>query len=204
MATVQIFTAARMQAIEDQAIVNARLDNGSGTDKNLVLIRNNDTEINVGNVRGPIGITPTVPDEINWNADGRLAGASPVGGAGVPPLKLLAGKALINTNTYGQEVVYFPGTDPDFLGISAVVCQVSQLDDLIFTHIYTGSGSPVGPTTRGVSIESVQAIVDSVTTSSFRVTLGVGGNLGAFGVPEAGIRLGGTTNLALSWMAFGW
>lgn len=52
MATVQVFTAARMQEIEDQAIIDAEL-----VGDNLVLERHNGTTVDVGSVRGPTGAT---------------------------------------------------------------------------------------------------------------------------------------------------
>lgn len=52
MATVQVYTAARTQEIEDQAIIDASL-----VGDNLVLERNNGTTIDVGSVRGPTGST---------------------------------------------------------------------------------------------------------------------------------------------------
>ena len=58
MATVTVFTAARMAEIEDQAITDARIDG-----YNLIVIRNNLQELDLGNVRGPIGLTgPQGPD----------------------------------------------------------------------------------------------------------------------------------------------
>ena len=54
MASVTGYTAARMQEIEDQAIVD-----GSIVGDNLILERNNGATINAGNVRGPAG--PTGP-----------------------------------------------------------------------------------------------------------------------------------------------
>lgn len=56
MASVTGYTAARMQEIEDQAVVG-----GSVVGDNLVLTRYNGGTINAGNVRGPIGPTGTVP-----------------------------------------------------------------------------------------------------------------------------------------------
>lgn len=50
MASVTGYTAARMQAIEDQAIVD-----GSVVGDNLILERHNGTTINAGSVRGPGG-----------------------------------------------------------------------------------------------------------------------------------------------------
>lgn len=55
-ATVRVFTAARMAAIEEEAITGARLN---GT--NLILVRNNEDEIDVGNVRG----IPGPPGDVN-------------------------------------------------------------------------------------------------------------------------------------------
>lgn len=50
MAEVTGFTAARMLAMEDATIIDARLDG-----YNLILITKDTTEIDVGDVRGPIG-----------------------------------------------------------------------------------------------------------------------------------------------------
>lgn len=52
MATVQVFTAARSQEIEDQAIIDASL-----VGDNLVLERHNGATIDVGSVRGATGAT---------------------------------------------------------------------------------------------------------------------------------------------------
>lgn len=197
MATVQIFTAARMQAIEDQAIVNAELRDGSGSNKELVLIRNNATEINVGNVRGPIGVTPTVPDELNWRHTGVLAGSAPSGGTGVPPLKYQAGTVAVTTNTEGRELISFADS---FLGVCSVVVQVAQASpDVVFTNIDGGPGG-----TYGVSVENIQLLVGSVTTTNFLLTVACGGGAGAYGIPVPGIRLGGTSAFQVNWMAFGW
>lgn len=50
MATVQVFTAARMQEIEDNTVVG-----GLVVGDDLILTRNDATTVNAGNVRGPIG-----------------------------------------------------------------------------------------------------------------------------------------------------
>ncbi len=55
MATVQVFTAARSQEIEDNTIVSGLI---VGDD--LILTRNDSTTVNAGNVRGPIGPTGSV------------------------------------------------------------------------------------------------------------------------------------------------
>lgn len=52
MTSVTSFTAARMQAIEDETIVDAELDGD-----NLILTTREGTDINVGSVRGPTGAT---------------------------------------------------------------------------------------------------------------------------------------------------
>lgn len=52
MATVTVFTAARMTAIEDSAIVD-----GSVVGDNLILTTHDGTPIDAGNVRGPTGNT---------------------------------------------------------------------------------------------------------------------------------------------------
>lgn len=54
MATVTGFTAARMQTIEDSTVVD-----GNIVGDDLILLTRDNTEINAGNVRGPVG--PTGP-----------------------------------------------------------------------------------------------------------------------------------------------
>lgn len=55
MGSVTAFTAARSKAIEDNAFVSARVD-AVGEARNLILIKKNDVEVNVGDIRGPQGI----------------------------------------------------------------------------------------------------------------------------------------------------
>ncbi len=71
MPTVTGFTAARMLAIEEQAIVDGEI-----IGDNLILVRNDETTINAGNVRGPQGV------------------AGPPGGLGEAP---------IDGSTYGRK-----------------------------------------------------------------------------------------------------
>lgn len=54
MTTITAYTAVRMQAIEDAAIVNARLGGVGGTE--LILTNNIGTDFNVGNVQGIQGV----------------------------------------------------------------------------------------------------------------------------------------------------
>lgn len=90
MATVQVFTAARSQEIEDQAIVDASL-----VGDNLVLERHNGATIDVGSVRGPTGATgatgSVVPagTPLMW-----LFPTLPSGG-----LVWIEGQAILNCNT---------------------------------------------------------------------------------------------------------
>lgn len=68
-ATVRVFTAARMQAIEDNSIVS-----GTVTGDNLILTQNDGGTINAGNVRGPQGD----PGPINQaNLDSAIAASHP-------------------------------------------------------------------------------------------------------------------------------
>lgn len=51
-ATVRVFTAARMQEIEDNCVVSAYIEVGEDSARNLILVKNNGVQINVGNVGG--------------------------------------------------------------------------------------------------------------------------------------------------------
>lgn len=66
MGTVQAYTAARMLAIENSTIVDARIDSGD-----LILIQKDLTEINVGPVVGSTGPTGdmSVADKNNLQSD---------------------------------------------------------------------------------------------------------------------------------------
>jgi hypothetical protein len=55
MASVTGYTAARMQEIEDSAIID-----GAVVGDDLILTRYDTTTINAGNVRGPVGTMPSV------------------------------------------------------------------------------------------------------------------------------------------------
>jgi len=197
MATVQIFTAARMQAIEDQAIVNARLDNGSGTDKNLVLIRNNNTEVNVGNVRGPIGVTPTVPDELQWNYVSGIVNASRPTADSVP-LKIKTGSAVIATGVDAEDTIPFGST---FTGIFSVFVQLGDEHTAPYTHV---NGVSVG--SRSLNTGLLNFTCKDYTTTGFNIKATVppvepGSPIGQFDLP---VGVGGLTGVRINWLAIGW
>lgn len=51
-ATVRVFTAERMQWIEDNCVVSGYIEVGEDSARNLILVKNNGIQINVGNVGG--------------------------------------------------------------------------------------------------------------------------------------------------------
>lgn len=85
MATVTGFTAARMQAIEDSAIVGGTVLGG-----NLILTKHSGATINAGSVIGPVG--PTGPTGATSIAV-CTSGTRPTGGS------LFAGLAIFETDT---------------------------------------------------------------------------------------------------------
>jgi len=94
MATVTGYTAARMQEIEDSAIIG-----GVIVGDDLILTRYDEGEINAGNVRGPTGSPGVTEGEL----DDFILNTSPVGsitdyiGAAAPPKwALLQGQILVN------------------------------------------------------------------------------------------------------------
>lgn len=200
MPTVEVFTRARMQAIEDEAIVDARIDI-VGSERHLILIRNNGIEIDAGDVRGPAGSTPslpTIPDELDWNASSdRVYGSAPPGGAGTPTLKLQAGTEVVTTNTEGRIPILFPEA---FNGVSSVVAQIGQNTDCFYTHINDVS---IGGS-AGVSVENINIMTENVSGTAFHITMGTSGGGGGFGAPLPASRLGGCGPVRINWMAFGW
>lgn len=192
MANVTVFTADRMAQIESQAITDARLD---GT--NLVLVRNDLTEVNVGNVQGPTGSTPTVPDELDWNVLNRVTGAAPTGGAGVPTLKMQAGTGVHISNTSGTISISFPET---FTGVGSVVAQVGDTSDPYYTHI-NGAGSY--PDTL-IGIGNINLVTGSYSGTGFVVKLFTPGGASDYGNPLPDATVGGCGPIRINWMAFGW
>lgn len=189
MSVVRVFTAERMQAIEDEAITGARLD---GTD--LILIRNNNTEINLGNVKGATG-SPGV-DELIWKAGSTLAGSSPTGGGDAQPLKVQAGKAYVTTNTSGDATVTFPQA---FSGVAAVVMQMIGTVDVSYTHL-NGANYPDAP----LGVGNINLTLHSYTTTTFKLRAFAGGGSNAvYGNPIQDIAVGGIS-FDVAWIAYGW
>lgn len=74
MATVTGYTAARMQEIEDSAIIS-----GTILGDNLILITRDGTEINAGNVRGPQGIEGPIGEVSEAQLNAAIAAAHATG-----------------------------------------------------------------------------------------------------------------------------
>lgn len=58
--TVRVYTAARMKQIEDRCVVDARLEPGPDDVVSLILVRNDGSTINVGQIGG-IVVDPEDP-----------------------------------------------------------------------------------------------------------------------------------------------
>ncbi len=201
MPTVEVFTKERMQAIEDEAIVDARIQ-AVGEQRQLILIKNNEEEVNVGDVRGPIGPTPslpTIPDELNWKTKSKVAGIDPPGGNGVPSLKIQSGTEVVSTNLDGRVAIMFPEI---FQGVSAVFCQVGDASSPWYTHINGTLYHP--PSSQTVDYANLNVVVEGYLEHAFHVTVCIAGNVDdAFGVPLPGGRIT-CQNLRLNWLAIGW
>ena len=201
MATVEVFTKARMQAIEDEAIVDSRIDT-VGEERQLILIRNNGVEINAGNVRGPIGITPTlptIPDELDWsatNVNGPIVGGAAPGGSGAAPLKMQAGSNVIATTATGRALISF--AEP-FNGLAAVVAQIGDTNTFTYNHL---NGIPVGDHT--IRADTCNVTTETYAQTGFHVTIAVPPVTDAFGVLAPPVTVGGINNIRINWMAFGW
>ena len=204
MSSVEVFSRARMQEIEDEAIVDARIDS-VGAERRLILIKHNGEEINAGDVRGPAGTpgtTPTVPDEINWfvNPGVPIAGTEPIGSGNAQPLKMQAGSAVITTNTVGRAAITFP---TPFAGIASVIAQIGDVTDPTYTHlngVYMGDG-----VFANTGVFNVQ--VEGYVLSGFHITLTIPsvepGPFGTIADPSC-VAVGGCSPIRINWMAFGW
>jgi microcystin-dependent protein len=105
VATVTSYTAARMKAIEDGTVVD-----GDVVGNNLILTKHDGSQIDAGDVRGPVGATGP-------KGDPGAPGASAI--SAIPgEMKLWPGTALPNVTKYGHWVwadgsVYSAATYPD-------------------------------------------------------------------------------------------
>jgi microcystin-dependent protein len=105
VATVTSYTAARMKAIEDGTVVD-----GDVVGDNLILTKHDGSQVNAGNVRGPVGATGPKGDP-----------GTPAAGAisSIPgEMKLWPGTSLPDVAKYGHWVwadgaVYLVATYPD-------------------------------------------------------------------------------------------
>jgi|JI6StandDraft_1071083.scaffolds.fasta_scaffold32588_2 hypothetical protein len=197
MATVEVFTKARMLAIEEQAIVNADLRPGSGSDQELILIRNNDTEINVGNVRGPIGVTPTVPDELQWSYVSGVVNASRPAPDSVP-LVLKTGSAVITTDITAEDTVPFGSA---FTGIFSVFVQLGDEGNANYRYL---NGIDFGSKVLNTGL--LNFTVKTYTTTGFNVKLTVppvepGAGIGQLDLP---VGVGNCGPVRINWLAIGW
>lgn len=105
MGTVTVFTAARMQAIEDAAIVSGLVDiNGD-----LILYRYDDGEVNAGNVVGPQGIQGATGPIGPEGPVGPIGPEGPAGPAGSPPDASTTVKGLVEIATTAEAQA---GIDP--------------------------------------------------------------------------------------------
>lgn len=64
-ASVTVFTAERMKQIEDNCVVDGRIEVGEDSARNLILVKNDGSTINVGNVGGTGGTVVTPPPDGN-------------------------------------------------------------------------------------------------------------------------------------------
>lgn len=200
MATVEVFTKARMQAIEDEAIVGARIEI-VGEQRQLILERNNGQEINAGNVRGAIGLTPvlpSIPDEINWNHGTPLVGIAPAGGPTSVPIRIQSGTTVIETNTVGRAAIFFPAL---FNGVFSVIAQIGDAVDVICTH-YNGGGMIGSPHTIGIG--NLNVLVDGYATNAFHVNIYASGGMNDFGMQFSDPVVGGSSPIRINWIAIGW
>jgi hypothetical protein len=201
MPTVTGYTAARMKEIEDQAIVDARL-----TSYNLVLVRHNLEEINVGNIRGeqgPRGL-PGVDavNELIWKTGAQLVGTAATGGGDAQPLRLVASSTVVTTNTAGDATITFPQAFSG--GLSSVVAQVANNTslpvDVSYTHV---DGADYPNSTTGIGNVNLVAYDFQLNNFKVRTYISGGRDQVSFGQPYQDAALGGC-NVRINYMAFGW
>lgn len=149
MATGTFFSKAMMEAIRDGGIVDARLD---GTD--LVLVRYDESEVNVGNVQGPKG------DD----------GTFPTGGFNFDTMPSVGGNALFSvaSNTNGA-FIKFAGLFQMCMGYISSIAQNSYKTWTFPSAFASTTNLFVGGTAEGAS-SSIQNIeVDGITTTEAKV-----------------------------------
>lgn len=196
MATVQVFTAARSQEIEDNTIVS-----GSIVGDDLILTRNDASTVNAGNVRGPVGpLGPSVESGVSaiwffstiptgWLAlEGQV-----ITGADVlyPGLWAAAdagwksGTTLTLPNMKGKFVVHQDGTQTEFdvlgetggsktttLAATNLPAHQHAIDHDHAAATVTMSGSPVGAgLTAGAAPSGSPGLASPAPDVAFEVNL---------------------------------
>lgn len=200
MPTVTGFTAERMKQIEDQAIVDARLEAF-----NLLLIRHNQQVLNVGNIRGeqgPRGL-PGVDavNELIWKTGTQLAGTAATGGGDAQTLRMIGGSVIVTTNVSGDATITYPQAFTN--GVGSVLAQVASgggLPDVAYTHL-----NSVNYPDSSIGLGNIQVVPHNFELNNFRVRLFYpGGTNPVFGNPTPDAALGGCGPVRINYMAFGW
>ena len=93
MATITGLTAAAMEAIRDNVIVD-----GEVVGNNLILTKQDGSTVDAGNVRGPAGATGT--NGTNGSTDRFIGELIPLAGTTVPPKCLAADGSAVSRTTY--------------------------------------------------------------------------------------------------------
>lgn len=199
MATVTVFTADRMQEIEDNAIVD-----GSVVGDNLILTRNNATSFDAGNVRGPQGVPgttgypllagavimwifPTIPSGF-ISLDGQsIAGANTLYPDlwAAAPSSWKVGTTLTVPNLKGKMPVHYDSTQTEF----------DALEESGGSKTRTLTAANVPEHVHGMDHDHPSApIVEGSGPTKYRVYPG-GTELGAGGSGTGGIWLTATSTV---------
>jgi hypothetical protein len=193
-----------MEQIEAEAFVGARLLT-VGEQRQLILRKKNDEEVNVGDVRGPIGSTPAlppIPDELMWKATDPVWAVTAPPAGDTAPLRVQGGTTVISTNLDGRAAIWF--AEP-FNGVFTVLAQVGDNASPWYTHI--NGFSYHAPNTTTVHYGNLTVTVEGYLGHAFHVTICYpgGANQAALsgGQPLDAGRLT-CQGLRINWMAIGW
>lgn len=176
MATVTSYTAARMQEIEDSAIVDGNVEAG-----HLILVRHDTSEIDAGSVIGPTG--PQGPPGTDPSIVVCTSGTRPSGG------DLYEGLVIYETDTdklyvyNGAWVVIIPPKLPKGFGVGTIA---ATSDVSSTTGVEWDASSPLDVTFTKIGSAAETNILVRIAWSAYTITGGWGNTWG-------GVKLAGAT-----------
>jgi hypothetical protein len=208
MATVTVFTSARMQAIENASVVS-----GTVTSGNLILTKFNGTTINAGSVIGPTGPTGPTGEVTTAALNAAIATVTAAGAVtetqlatgSVTTVKIVDGNVtegkLASNSVTVNKILDATITNAKISASAAIALSKLATTGTMTATIFSGSGASLNSipnsATTATAANTASAIVARDSSNSFTARTGYfeGGYLGGIDYTNAlSVGAGYTTN----------